>query len=864
MPPARRVRAAIVLSVLLGGLAGCRDNTSPELSAAARLLLVSGDEQSAVNGPVRLSQPLVVRVVDPKGRPVRGVAVEWSAQDPTSTVSTSTTTTDDRGEAQVTWTVGASEGVQTVTARTLRLAGSSVVFRARNQSLGIDGAVTFDPRLPISLTLDRAPGVRAAADPIAGATDRPVSGPASARRVVVQMRPMAAGLAAHAATDMTSLSRARDAIRVSTEPLVRGGLVSNVEASPAILASRLTVAPGADITEVVSALRRDARVESVTVEQPIQMRIEYAAGEFVAGVTAPAAASAGATAIAHYPNDPFLLAQLWHYNMVDAPRAWRSTIGSSDIVVAVVDDGIRFDHPSIGGNLTDDGYNFVTGGEWLEQDEPVCSGGTTRLPEEGYGPDPTAPDDLSWTGSCWHRSTIGNHGLHVAGTIGAAGNDGIGVTGLNWRVRIRPVRVLGTAGFGFAFDIAQGILYAAGLPASDGGTGTITAPSSARIINLSLGSSSPSQVMQSAVGAANQAGVLVVAAMGNSQSRAPMYPAAYADVVAVAALAPDLQLASYTNVGTHVSLSAPGGNFRSSSSSGVLSTTWNFVTGTPSYAYYAGTSMAAPHVAGVAALVLAANPGLSRTQLRGRLETTAVPLGAPGRDERFGWGLVNAHRAVQNQTAPSHPAFVRLHDAATGDTVRTVAVGPSGSFSFPRLREGSYLVVAGEAETAAERVALPGMRFGWFGDERGPATIVVRSTQTSRVNVPVRAGTPREAKPNGSRETANRLLLGGYVMGHITATHREAYFEVPVPMEGRYVFETSGVIGTCAYGIELDTFLTLFAHDGSIVAQNDDFVMPGSGHCSRIETQLAPGLYHVRVSGSPLQRRGQFVLRAGS
>jgi subtilisin family serine protease len=762
----------------------------------------------------------------------------------------------------VTWTVGASEGVQTVTARTPRLAGSAVVFRARNQSLGIDGAVTFDTRLPISLIADRIPGA-AGVDPDPAGATRTVPGPATGHRVVVQMRPTAAGLTIRAATDGASLSRARDAIRHSTEPLVRDGLVSRVETSPAILATRLTVAPGTDIDEVVSALRRDVRVESVTVEQPIQMRIGHASTEFVPGADAPAAALAGVTSDAHFPNDPLLLPQLWHYNMVDAPRAWRSTIGSNDIVVAVVDDGIRFDHPSIAANLTDDGYNFVTGGDWLEADEPVCSGGTTRLREAGYGPDPTAPDDLSWTGSCWRRSTLGNHGLHVAGTIGAPGNDGIGVTGLNWRVRIRPVRVLGTAGFGFAFDIAQGILYAAGLPASDGGTGTITAPSSARIINLSLGSGAPSPVMQSAVGAANQAGSLVVAAMGNSQSSAPMYPAAFADVVAVAALAPDLQLASYTNVGTNVSLSAPGGNARSSNTSGVVSTTWNFVTGSPSYAYYVGTSMAAPHVAGVAALVLAASPGLSRAQLRARLETTAVPLGAPGRDERFGWGVVNAYRAVRNLTAPSHPVFVRLHDAITGDTVRTVALGPSGSFSFPRLREGSYHVVAGEAETAAERVALPGMRYGWFGDGRGPAPIVVSATQTSRVNIAVRAGTPREAKPNGNRDTANRLLVGGYVMGHITATHREAFFEVPVPTDGRYVFETSGVIGTCAYGIELDTYLTLYAPDGSIVAQNDDFVMPGSAFCSRIEVQLAPGLYHVRVTGSSRQPRGQFVLRAG-
>src|SRR5439155_15902542 len=177
----------------------------------------------------------------------------------------------------------------------------------------------------------------------------------------------------------------------------------------------------------------------------------------------------------------------------------------------------RLDHPSMAANFTNDGYNFVTGGNRLSAAQAICAssgGGSTLLAEAGPGPSAVLPDDfLGFTGTCWVRNSLGDHGLHVSGTIGAPGNDAIGMTGLNWNVSIRPVRVLDITGSGSFFDVAQGILYAAGLPASDGMGGTVTAPSRAAVINMSLGGGNVS-VMASAVTAATNAGSLIIASAG--------------------------------------------------------------------------------------------------------------------------------------------------------------------------------------------------------------------------------------------------------------------------------------------------------------------------------------------------------------
>jgi subtilisin family serine protease len=592
-----------------------------------------------------------------------------------------------------------------------------------------------------------------------------------------------------------------------------------------------------------------------------------------AATGAPVAATAASGAATKLPNDPFLMQQFWPYNMIDAPRAWAQTVGSTSVTVAVVDMGARFDHPAVAANFTNDGYNFVTGGNRLVLAQPLCAGtgtGTTLIPEAGPSADATQPDDLypvydydpgdpnfyNLVVVCWARDNIGGHGTHVAGTIGAVGNDGVGTTGLNWNVRIRPVRVLDVTGSGSFFDIAQGILYAAGLPAAGAG-GTVTAPSRAAIINVSLGGPSNNSTLRNAVAAATNAGSLIIAAAGNDEDNGPTYPAAYSQVLAVAAVGPDLQLAGYTSTGSYVSLVAPGGEFRSGGGSGgVLSSAYDFVRQRGTYAYYEGTSMATPHVAGTAALVLAANPGLTGAQLRTRLQSTAVHLGGAGFDARYGYGLVNAYNAVNNVTGPTRATYVRVVNATTGDTVRTAAAGADGSFSLSHVPPGSYFVLAGQDEAGDKQIGVAGRRFGWFG-ATGPTSLTVTAGQTIATSFTV--GMPRETKPNNSFALANRLVANSYIVGQVTTVDPSAYFVVQIPRTATYTIETSGLVGACRFGIELDTFLELYDNTQALIATNDDISASTNQFCSSISRQLTAGTYFVRVRGSG-GASGQFRL----
>ncbi len=845
-----RVRRAVVpLALFSIGACGSDSSSPPELSAPAKLVLVSGDAQTVSNGPAAAALPLVVRITDPKDRPVSGIVVTWAASDPTAKLSATSTNTDASGQAQVTWTVGQTAGAQTVTATTASLAGARVVFQGTNLVTSISGGVTIAPALPLSFSRSAplVPGPRFLSSRSAAAV---ATNAAPTRRLIVTFRATALDVAGGASGGVAAFAARAQSMHRTLAPRLARGLITREEGSPAINVSRVTVPAGVTVGDAIAALRSDPAIASVTVDSIVPMLDGYTATEYQPPAPPNGSARGVSTAAAavNLPNNPLLLAQYWHYNMIDAPRAWTTTTGSAAVLVAVVDNGIRFDHPSIAANLTKDGYNFVTGGNRLTTPMPLCAGGTTLLPEAGYGSDPTEPDDLSFNGQCWWRSTVGNHGLHVAGTIGAVGNNGIGATGINWNVRIRPIRVLDITGSGSYYDIAQGVLYAAGLPASDGNGGTVTAPTRAALINMSLGGTSNSSVLASAISAATAAGSLVIAAAGNSESSLPLYPAAYPDVVAVVALGPDLQLASYTSIGSTVSLAAPGGNFRSSGSAGVASTTWNFQNGTPSYAYYEGTSMAAPHVTGVAALVLAANPGLSGVDLRNRLQSTAIHLGAPGHDDRYGYGLVNAYNAVNNITSPQASAYVRVVDASTGDTVRSVPVGADGSYSVQRIAPGNYYVVAGEDAGGDQRIGVPGRRFGWYGGSTGPSAVSVGSGKNQIVAVNV--GTPVAGKPDGSIAQANQLVMNSYVLGQITAIDPADVFRIQIPRSGTYYFETSGVIGTCAYGIELNTVLDLLSSTGTVLATNDDVDMPGSRYCSQITMALQAGTYYVRVRGS--------------
>ena len=334
------------------------------------------------------------------------------------------------------------------------------------------------------------------------------------------------------------------------------------------------------------------------------------------------------------PNDPQFVNQ-WHYTQIGLPGAWAVNRGSSDVIVAVIDTGVLLNHPDMSAKLVP-GYDFI-------------ASPSTSLDGDGIDADPNDPGETGPGGG-------GFHGTHVAGTVGAATNNGIGVAGAGFNTRIMPVRVLGRGGGGTAFDVEQGVRFAAGL-ANDSGTLPARA---ADVINLSLGSSAGSQAGQALYNDVRAAGVIVIAAAGNSSSSAPEFPASYDNVVSVAAVDINRQRAFYSNFGNNIDIAAPGGDVTrdldgNGITDGVLSTLGAF-NGDGSinfdYSVLMGTSMAAPHAAGVAALMAAVYPSLTPAQFDAAITSGAIvdDLGSSGRDDLYGHGLINALKAVNHAT----------------------------------------------------------------------------------------------------------------------------------------------------------------------------------------------------------------------
>ena len=267
----------------------------------------------------------------------------------------------------------------------------------------------------------------------------------------------------------------------------------------------------------------------------------------------------------------------WGVDRIDAELSTHSGLG---VTVCVVDTGIDKDHPDLQANLAG-GRNFVA---------------------KGVTVDPTKWDDDN------------GHGTHVAGTVAALDNT-IGVVGVAPSASLLAAKVLNRQGSGYLSDVIAGVDWCV--------------QSGAKVVSMSLGSSSDVQAFHDAVDAAYAAGALLVAAAGNDYGGAVSYPAAYSSVVAVSATDKSDNLAAFSNVGPEVELAAPGVS--------VLST-WK----DGGYATASGTSMSTPHVSGVAALAWEANPLFSNVEVRALLQSTADDLGAAGKDNFFGYGLVDA------------------------------------------------------------------------------------------------------------------------------------------------------------------------------------------------------------------------------
>ena len=328
------------------------------------------------------------------------------------------------------------------------------------------------------------------------------------------------------------------------------------------------------------------------------------------------------------PNDPYYNYQ-WHldnsvYGGVQAVQAWDVSTGAG-VTVAVVDTGIAYE-------------NYTEGRWWYR----------TRYYQAPDLADTCFVAGYDFINNDSHANDDNSHGTHVAGTVAQSTNNGTGVAGLAFDSCLMPVKVLDKNGSGSYAQVADGIYWAV-----DHG---------ADIINLSLGGSSPAQVLEDAVAYAYNHGVTVVAAAGNNGSSSIDYPAAYNDyVIAVGATRYDETLAYYSSYGPGLDLVAPGGDLDIDQNGdgyddGVLQNTFNPNTKNTSdfgYWFFQGTSMAAPHVSGTAALLISNGTASTPDELRAVLQGTAKDLGSPGWDETFGWGLINAYQALQWTSGPA-------------------------------------------------------------------------------------------------------------------------------------------------------------------------------------------------------------------
>ncbi len=416
------------------------------------------------------------------------------------------------------------------------------------------------------------------------------------------------------------------------------------------------------------------------------------------------------------PSDQYAALQ-WPFRLLGYPAVWRDMEGGAytrPVTVAVVDSGVRYDHPDLAGTLWKPGEGAL---DLLTEADNGDGDGVDTNPTDAGG----------------RTRQTSSHGTHVTGIIAArwgqnapscAACSPTGVVGAVRRanVRVLPIRVIDAAGDAATSDVVLAVRYAAGLPItlSDPATQqttTLVNPRVAAVINLSLGApigADAARPMCEAIQAASDAGALVIVAAGNGYDTTPYYPAACASAVAVGSVtlsggsAP--KRAVYSNAYAAVQLSAPGGTdpvrdpgtFNGGVFNGqpfpdlVLSTGWDYARNEPNYMAEAGTSQAAPQVAALAALLLSKGVTSTAASTLARLGATATDLGAAGRDPLYGLGMINAAAAL-GAPAISDTLGLRLQDSR--GLVFQPAVDALGRF-HAYLGDGTYNVVGGRDRDA--------------------------------------------------------------------------------------------------------------------------------------------------------------------
>ncbi|WP_407696889.1 S8 family peptidase [Streptomyces dysideae] len=317
---------------------------------------------------------------------------------------------------------------------------------------------------------------------------------------------------------------------------------------------------------------------------------------------------------------------------MNLPAAWDVATGTG-VTVAVIDTGY-VTHSDLGANIVA-GYDFIS---------------DTAVANDGGGRDSNPADPGDWTAnrecsSDWTAQSSSWHGTHVAGTIAAVTNNSKGVAGIAYNAKVSPLRVLGKCG-GYDSDIVDAITWASG-----GSVSGVPANSNvAKVINMSLGGGGAcSTATQNAINGAVNRGTTVVVAAGNSNANAANYsPASCNNVISVAATNRAGSRSYYSNFGSVVDIAAPGGETRTTTANGILSTlnSGSQAPSSESYSYYQGTSMAAPHIAGLAALMKSANSSLTPAQIESAIKTNSRAL--PGTcSGGCGAGLADAAKTVQ-------------------------------------------------------------------------------------------------------------------------------------------------------------------------------------------------------------------------
>lgn len=513
------------------------------------------------------------------------------------------------------------------------------------------------------------------------------------------------------------------------------------------------------------------------------------------------------------PNDTHYNKQ-WHYPLINLPKAWDITTGSADVIVAVIDTGVLVDHPDLAGKLVG-GYDFVDS-------------------------DNDANDPGDGAGSV--RSSF--HGTHVAATIAASTNNISGVAGVSWHARIMPLRVLGVDG-GTSLALAEAIKFAGGLTNS---SGTIP-PQAAHIVNLSLGGAGDSQPVREAIQALRAQGIFVVAAAGNDNTNSPSYPAAYDETISVGAIGPAKRRAPYSNYGPTLDIVAPGGDMSQDLDGdgfpdGVLSANaseeesgleFNFV-------FFEGTSMATPHVAGVLALIKAVNPAYAPGDFDAQLAAGSFTddLGTFGRDDFYGHGLIDAHKAVLSASSgsalPAHlvvsPSLANFGTSASTIEIQTTNGGDDALTSVLAMTTENWLAIAASdvdsdgLGTYQVSVNRTGLSAGVYSGE------VTFTSSANTVSVPITMQVaPQSLSPSAGYQYI--LLLDSETNDTVLQTEA-------TPVDGRYNYVFNNV--------NAGEYVIIAGTD----ANNDGVICDEGEACGLYPTRELPVVLEVQADRSGL------------